>query len=131
MVIRKRQKASDIFRETNLVFSEKVSFEVAFPTIKNLSVHVEHYGHGITRWNKDRYYNKDNQPGEYIDCSNPLCYNGGFSIGSILREMIRNNEIEKIDSLLCDGNEGSPKGRRIYRKCMNMFKIRIKLEYIN
>jgi len=125
----RRQKASDVFRESEFVFVQKVSFEEAFPEIKDLTVEVEESGHGVSEWNRKRTYRKQYFPGEYIDCSNPLCYNGGFSIGSILREMVRNRQTELETSKLCQGNEGSPKGRRIYRKCMNFFKIKVSIKY--
>jgi hypothetical protein len=40
----------------------------------------------------------------------------GFNIGSPIRDMIRKHETNKEGNALCQGNEGSPKGRRIYRK---------------
>lgn len=124
-----RQKASGVFRESNFVFAKKVSFDEAFPEIEDLTVEVEESGHGISDWNRKSTYRKKYFPGEYIDCSNPLCYNGGFSIGSILSEMIRNKQTELETSKLCQGNEGSPKGRRIYRKCINFFKIKVSIKY--
>ncbi|HPW98276.1 MAG TPA: hypothetical protein PK218_06940 [Flavobacterium sp.] len=124
-----RQKASDVFRESNFVFSKKVGFDVAFPQIEDLTVEVEESRHGVGDWNRKSTYKKQNFPGEYINCSNSLCYNGGFSIGSILREMVRNKQTELETSKLCQGNEGSPKGRRIYRKCMNFFKIKVSIKY--
>lgn len=124
-----RQKASDVFRETNYVFSEKVGFDEAFPEIEDLTVEVIKSGHGIDDWNRKSTYRKQYFPGEYINCSNPLCYNGGFSIGSILREMVRNKQVELETSKICQGNEGSPKGRRIYRKCVNFFKIKVSIKY--
>jgi hypothetical protein len=124
-----RQKASDVFRERNFVFAKKVSFDEAFSEIEDLTVEVEESGHGISGWNRKSTYRKQYFPGEYIDCSNPLCYNGGFSIGSILRKMVRNKQTELETSKLCQGNEGSPRGRRIYRKCMNFFKIKVSIKY--
>ena len=35
-----RQKASDVFRETNFVFGNKVSFVEAFPQIEDIEVEV-------------------------------------------------------------------------------------------
>lgn len=114
----RRQKASDIFRETEFVFGRKASFAEVFPEIEDLRVEVEEFGEGTTKWNRERIYRKQGFPGEYIDCHNPLCYNGGFSIGDILREMVRNRQTELETSKLCKGHEGSPKGRRVYRKCI-------------
>jgi hypothetical protein len=129
MAIRKRQKASDIFNKSDLVYCEKTTFEKAFPEIEELSIQIEDYGHGVNQWNKFRSFSKSNSSGEYIDCINPLCYNGGFSIGDILREMIKNKEEIKDGSCICQGNEGSPKGRRVYRKCLNMFIYKVKIKF--
>ena len=125
----KRQKASDVFKESNYLFSQKASFDKAFPEIQDLTVEVDELGRGITEYNRKSIYTKKYFPGEYINCSNPLCYNGGFSIGSILRNMVKNKQLELETSELCQGNEGSPKGRRIYGKCTNFFKIKISIKY--
>ncbi|AKI97035.1 hypothetical protein [Kosmotoga pacifica] len=125
----RRQKASDVFRESKFLYSKKVSFEEAFPEIEDLTVEVEETGHGVSELNRKRTYRKQYFPGEYIDCSNPLCYNGGFSIGSILREMVKKRQTELETLKLCQGHEGSPKGRRIYRKCMNFFKVKVSIKY--
>lgn len=127
-----RKKASDVFRETTYVFAEKVPFETAFPEIASVDVEFTETGHGI--WDAGKRYRgyragSRDSLGEYIDCSNSLCYNGGFSIGNILREMVRNKETRREFSALCQGNEGSPKGRRIYRKCLNFFKGIITIVY--
>jgi len=125
----KRQKASDVFRESDFVFGRKVSFNEAFPEIEDLTVEVEEWGQGIDDWNRQRVYQKQYFPGEYINCSNPLCYNGGFSIGSILHAMIRKKQTELETEKGCQGNEGSQKGKRIYGKCMNFFKIKVFIKY--
>ena len=124
-----RLKASDVFRETNYIFAKKVSFDEAFPEIEDLTVEVEEFGHGISGWGQKFIYRKQNFPGECINCSNPLCYNGGFSIGSILREMARNKQTELETEKMCQGYEGSPKGRKRYRDCSNSFKIKISIKY--
>jgi hypothetical protein len=129
MARQERMKASDVFHETNLVFSEKVGFDKAFPEIEDLTVKVKEIGHGVSDWNEESNYRKQYFPGEFINCRNPLCYNGGFSIGSILRDMVRNGQTEFETSKLCQGNEGSAKGGRIYRKCMNFFKIIVSIKY--
>jgi hypothetical protein len=119
-----RKKAQDIFNESEFVFSRKVGFDEAFPEIDDITVEVTEDGHGVYKDINKRIYSKGSI-GEFINCSNPLCYNGGFSIGSIIREMIRNNETLKEVSELCRGNEASPKGKRIYRKCVNFFHINV------
>lgn len=83
MTTNKRDKASDVFKSTNYVFSSKVSFSDAFPQIKNVRVEVEEDGEGVYELSKKRIYSKEDM-GEFINCSNLRCYNGGFRIGSII-----------------------------------------------
>ncbi|MDK2907184.1 MAG: hypothetical protein PWP02_960 [Thermosipho sp. (in: thermotogales)] len=126
---KKRLKASDVFRESDYVFSKKVNFEEAFPEIENLKIIVEESGKGIKSCNKKHIYTKHNFPGEYINCSNPYCYNGGFSIGAILRDMTRKKLTEFETLKLCQGYEASPKGKKTYRNCLNQFKIKVYISY--
>lgn len=124
----KRQKASDVFREGYYPFVRKVSFAEAFPEIEDTRVEAKEYGYAPEAkqcW----LYTREHPPGEYVDCSNPLCYNGGFSIASVLRQMARDGLTEHETSGLCQGNEGSPKGRRIYRKCMHSFEVKVTIKY--
>jgi len=123
-----RKKASEIHRETNYVFSKKVPFTEAFPEIDDITVEVKESGHGVYRNSCTGIYGKDTL-GEYIDCSNPLCYNGGFSIGRILWEMVRKQQCDLKTMKICQGYEGSPKGRRKYRSCCNSFDVAIKIIY--
>jgi len=123
----KREKAQDVFNQSDYVFAQKTTFENAFPEIEHCIVEVHESGYGRSGRGEEthRYRN----PGEYINCSNPVCYNGGFNIGGPIREMVRSRETHREGSALCQGNEGSPKGRRIYGKCMNFFKYQITVKY--
>ena len=129
MIARNRQKAPDVFRGAEFLFSEKTSsFEKAFPQILELTVKIEERngnGHpcrayGINRTNVS----------EYIDCSNPLCYNGGISVGQILRNMAWTKAIRHEEEYRrCQGYEGSPKGRRRYGPCSQSFRIVAEVTY--
>lgn len=103
----RRQKASDVFGQANFVFSEKADFATAFPTIESATVEVIESDYGN---DKHRYWSPSQ--GEFIDCSNTLCYNGGVSVGAVLRQMVREGASEGVFNKLCQGYEGSPKGRR-------------------
>ena len=125
--IDERMKASDVFRESNFVFGRKVPFSEAFPEIADLRVEVEM---GVKRHgNPQRVYTLRNLPGEYIDCNESLCYNGGFSIGEILRDMVSAGETERKENRICKGYHGSPKGRRKYKDCLNFFQIQVQIQY--
>jgi len=122
-------KASDVFRETEYVFSKKVPFEEAFPEIKNFWIEVQTLSEGSKFVDYITTYTMGNKPGEYIDCRNPLCYNGGFSIGRILRNMVSKKQTNYEGSEYCQGYEGSPKGRVKYRSCCSRWKVKVNLEY--
>ena len=124
---RDREKASDVFRKSNFLFAQKVSFAEAFPTIATLKVVVERSGPGVYEWNRTQCFTSN--VGEYVDCQNPVCFNGGFSVGSLLRQMVAENTKHLEVTKFCQGYEGSPKGKRRYRSCTSSFKITIDLEY--
>jgi len=123
------KKASDIFREIEYRFAKKPLFEELFPQIEDLRVEVTESDDTLRGGGCVRAYTIKDPPGEYIDCSNPLCYNGGFSIGSILRDMVRKGQTEHETTERCQGYEGSPKGRRKHKDCWICFKIKVFVIY--
>ena len=133
----KRQKATDVFNESKSFLGGKVSFAQAFPKIQHIIVKVHETGDGV--WVPPPG-GKDDDPssvytetslGEYINCSNSICYKGGFRMGWIIREMVRNREEKKDFSGSCQGYEGSPKGHKNYGPCGNYFKGNVEIEYID
>jgi hypothetical protein len=130
-----RKKASEVYSETAPVFVEKVSFEKAFPQIERVRVEYKEQGRGIDRLLGDDRTRVREHPsehddfGEYINCSNPICYNGGFNIGEILREMVRGRETRREFTKGCQGYEGSPQGRKRYRHCITFFKGVVTITY--
>lgn len=124
----KRMKASDVFRESEFLFAQKTTFDEAFPQIAEVSVEVTQTGRGVSQVLSKLTYTKQSL-GEFINCSNPLCYNGGFSIGSILREMVRNKQSDLSTTRSCQGYEGSAKGRSRWGPCMNCFSVRVHIDY--
>jgi len=123
----KPMKASDVFRETNHFFGRKAEFNEVFPEIEDVEVTVQETGYGVI--DDGVQVHKKNQFGEHINCSNPRCYNGGFQIGSILRDMVKDKKVEFNLSLDCKGYKGSPKGRIRYGRCFNTFTIQVKIKY--
>ena len=43
---------------------------------------------------------------EHVDCNNPDCFNGGFSLGDVLRDMVQGRQEEFIGTSFCTGQEG-------------------------
>jgi len=122
----KRQKASDVFNEAQ-EFGRKVSFDEEFPQIEDVVVEVTESGHGVRRGSKKIH--RKQRLREHINCNNPICHGGGFSIGAILREMVRSQQTELETTETCQGYEGSPKGRREYGECPNFFEIKVSVKY--
>lgn len=118
------KKASDIFNETNYVFGSKGDFKDGFPEIQEMSIHVTELESLI--WMKEQathYLTVDYPGGEYIDCTNPSCDGGGFSMGNILREAVNGKEEEIEKSITCKGAETSE------RRCMHAFKVSGSIKY--
>jgi len=124
-----RKKASDLFRESTPLFGRKTTFAEAYPQIEDIEVEVEETGRGVESRSRSRRYTKEYLPGEFVNCSNPMCYGGGFQLGLYLHGMVSGKKTELEESALCSGNEGSPQGRRVYRKCLNLFRLKIKVTY--
>ena len=126
---RDRKKASDVFRESTFVFGDKVPFEEAFPTIEDIEVRVTETGTGLFGESESRILRDKKHIGEFVNCSNSICYNGGVRIGSIINSMVSNLQTEYSKGHICQGYEGSPKGRKKYRNCVNYFKVEIHISY--
>jgi hypothetical protein len=124
-----RMKASDRFNATEFPFARKVPFSEAFPEIASIRVELSQTGEGTYDWDRNRVFTTETFPGEYVDCTNRICYNGGISLGRILRDMVAKKESHREGAELCQGNEASPKGHSIYRKCLNRFEYKIDIEY--
>jgi len=127
---RRRKKASDLWKEREPVFGEKVTFKKAFPEIKSIRVEVEERGY-TGRYDDEPFFRAydESSLSEYIDCSNPLCYGGGFSIGRIIRDMVGEKKTHNETIEVCQGYEGSPKGRVEHRPCINSFNVVVDIEY--
>jgi hypothetical protein len=124
---KERPKASDIFKKKPELFTKKVSFEEAFPEIDNFQIEVEEIGlhsHPIKE-----QFDLQHPSSEYFDCHNTRCYRGGVSIGKILRKMVR-ERLESFETTeICQGYEGSLKGKRKDQDCLTCFKIKVILKY--
>jgi hypothetical protein len=109
------------------MFGTKVNFDEAFPTIEDITVEVKEAGYMLKRKSTSTYTKEYLVPS--FECNNISCKQGGVSIERVLREMVRNKQAEREEIMSCKGHEGSPKGRRIGRACMNHFEITISINY--
>ena len=129
MPIRRREKASDVFaKSTPFLGRPTDSFTAAFPSIEDCRLEITFSELGV-EGDRAGIYTKTNLTGEFIDCRNPRCYNGGLPIGAILRgaEYAKETVIDTTEH--CQGYEGSPKGRRNYGSCMTRFKVKGTITY--
>lgn len=124
--MRKRDKAQDVFMQAKHYLGQPVSFREAFPSIQSLKVIVDEYD---GPWLDRSYYYDERTAAQYINCHNPMCYNGGFNLGQLLWFMTEKGETTLEDTLYCQGYEGSPKGRVRYGPCDRRFKVKIEIVY--
>ena len=115
--IRRRQKASDVSREHPRWLSRPAaSFAEAFPGVDSIRVDVRE--EDIGQLVRERTLSAE-AISECVDCSNPLCYNGGFVLGPTIRLMVESRRTDEDISVSCQGYEGSPKGRVKDDECMH------------
>jgi len=117
-----RPKACDIFGY------RPVSFETAFPEIKNFEMEVD-FEPELLRDSYTAHFSMDKRPTEYIDCRESLCYRGGFSVRDIFSEMVGKRETKYDGWQMCRGYLGSPKGKVEYQACVSRWKVRVSIEY--
>jgi len=125
----KRPKAQEIFDQTMPMFGSKVPFEVAFPHIEDIFVEVQESLHATP---VIRTLNLDKRTiSEFINCRDSRCYNGGFSIGNVVREMVRSGKTEhQTDLTTCQGGGGPQRGRKkIHGSCYHFFKAKVTIKY--
>jgi len=124
-----RKQLSDLFAESPELFHRKVPFQNAFPEIAAFRLEVTTQNSYDYQYSTS-VYTLANPPGEYINCSNPICCRGGFSVGDLFRKTIRErlSTYEGVEH--CRGYEGSPKGRARYRSCIKRFDIKLTITFI-
>jgi len=136
----KRMKAQDVENEIlkncqQYSYTKPVSNELAFPGIAIIEIYTKESGIGVYtagKYSNAREFDVINNKKfirQHINCSNHLCYKGGFDIISIIREMINKKMNYKHGSASCIGYEGSPKGRKKYRDCFNRFEYYVYIAY--
>lgn len=123
-----RPKLSELMNTRQPFFATRVdTFEEAYPTVEKVQVEVtETQGFRGTSWTQKL---NERSFTDAIDCTNPLCYGGGISIGSILHNMVRDGQTSLEETKSCRGYEGSPKGRRRYDRCAHSFRVMMQVEY--
>jgi hypothetical protein len=102
-----------------------VSFHVAYPTVESATVRFTETDFGDDP--KVMYWNLTDGP--RIPCRNAACQRGGYNVEYLVGEMIRNQIECKTIDMSCNGDEGSPKGRKIGRSCDMSMEGTINVKY--
>ena len=63
----------------------------------------------------------------HVKCSNPRCRHGGVFLTPIIREMLLNEESERLLMEMCPGRVPSSTNRFVRVRCQNMFCIKVLL----
>ena len=120
---RRKEKAGDIFKRSQLVFATQATFAEAFPSVAHAGIEVTETANGKSRTLRFTEVNAR----EFVDCSNRACFGGGVSVGAVLREMIVSQSTEATQRHMCRGYEGSR--RRRTGDCRHAFTVQASLEY--
>ncbi len=59
-----------------------------------------------------------------VKCCNPLC-KSSYDFGGLLANFAQSEQNSMEGYLICNGNESSAKGKRIYRRCANSLRYRL------
>jgi hypothetical protein len=111
------------------MFVQKVPFDEAYPTIDDITVEFKENGYMLHPHQKrSGSFSKENLVPS-MPCSNVSCKQGGFSLEPVIRNMVRNKQTTLEETVGCKGHEGSPKGRRRGRDCMNHVELKISIKY--
>jgi hypothetical protein len=66
---------------------------------------------------------------EVVECNNPYCHNGGFSLGDVLREMVRSRQTDFIGTSFCRGQEGDLEIPVTLHSCETRFEVEATLQF--
>jgi hypothetical protein len=124
-----RETLAEALARTTPVFGEKVSFREAFPEIAEFRLELETQNSYNYDWHTS-VFSLTHTPGEFVNCGNSICYHGGFPVGELFRELVRERKTEHAGVLVCRGQETSPKGRAVYRSCARSANVTVRIRYV-
>jgi hypothetical protein len=117
---------------TDRVFVHQALFKEVFPDLED--VKIEYAETGDFEYLNPRYRERTRiqsvkVQGGLIRCNDPACRQGGHEMDFDIQDMIRDGVSERSGHKICAGSEGSPKLRRVYRKCYDSIDNKITLVY--
>ncbi len=120
-------------RLTELLGGGPTSFNKAFPDLEEALIQYYEIGDGIESIrgypSLGTYTNLHQVTEPRMRCSNKRCRRGGYDIEQEIRNMTYSKATEREFILHCEGDEGTPGGRKKGDRCMNMLHVRLKLKY--
>jgi hypothetical protein len=126
--MKKRDKASDVFAKGNPLFARKVPFAETFPMIAAITIEVKYDGRGAFNILGDLWRFDASNLSEFIDCRDPRCYRGGFSIRAVILDVANNRLTNREGWSPCQGTEGGS-ARKRGPPCISTFDYRIDIVY--
>jgi hypothetical protein len=102
------------------------SFEETFPTLENAVIAFTEFDFMVKRRSGKWHFAEQ---GGLMACANPGCRRGGYEFDFLIGDMTRARQTEKEFKLYCHGDEGSPKGRKVGRRCQCHIDAKITLKY--
>lgn len=111
------------------MFATPVPFDEAFPTIDEITVGYKENGYMLHPYQKSSGTFTKDHIAPSLPCHNVSCKRGGFSLERVIRDMVRKKQTTLETTIGCKGDEGSPKGRRRGRDCMNHVELNISIKY--
>jgi hypothetical protein len=108
------------------IFMKLGTFEEAFPTLDDAVVEFTEFDFLMEK--RTEVWRLAWQSG-LAPCGNPFCRRGGYELDREVSRMVRAQEAVKDIEVYCHGDEGSPKGRKIGRRCQHKIEAKIVLKY--
>jgi len=102
-------------------------FEKRFPTIEDIIVEVTESCEGP--WGGGKRVFQKGDLWEYVDCSKPECYGGGFSIDQIIEDMIGKKEAKREATEFCMGTLILSPGGQRKSPCDGIFQVQVQIKY--
>jgi len=107
------------------------NFGEAFPNVEAIDFTIDDnpWGWYNVRGHRPLHFTSASAT-SFIPCPNDRCRRGGFDFGTFLRNHTCGAKITDVDqSYPCNGDEGTPAGRRKGDPCMNSFKVKGTIKY--
>jgi hypothetical protein len=121
-------------RTRPMFVQQSSSYQEAYPEVESVTIESYEVGEGV-------YTNPhDGKPREtfgaaspltdgFVRCSHPRCRRGGFKVEWDVADMVGQKLTEKEFTKKCQGDDGSPKGRRPGLSCWNRLHYRLTIKY--